>query len=196
MSAPNPHPHGMLPQGDAARTRVARRAVVAAIALGAAGAGAWWGWRQRQLGAATEAPLAFWRDSLPTPGGQPQPLAAFLGRPTLVNFWATWCPPCVEELPLLARFHAENASNGVQVLGLAVDKAEPVQHFLARAPVGFTVLMAGLQGVALTRQLGNTAGGLPFSVLFGRDGRVLARKLGQLREPDLAAWRQLGEAMA
>lgn len=196
MSAPDSRPRGAAPQGDAARMRVARRAVLAAVALGAACAGAWWGVRQRQQGPATEAPPAFWRGSLPTPGGQPQSLAAFLGRPTLVNFWATWCPPCVEELPLLARFHAENAGNGMQVLGLAVDKAEPVQRFLAKAPVGFTVLMAGLEGVALTRQLGNTAGGLPFSVLFGREGRVLARKLGQLRESDLAAWRQLGQAAA
>jgi len=163
-----------------------RGALLAVGALaGLAGQGlAWW---RFQPG---EADLAgFWDQHFPTPEGGSLALSSLRGRPLLINFWATWCPPCVEELPLLDRFHAENKASGWQLLGLAVDQPEPVRRFLARAPVGFPVGMAGLAGVDLTRRLGNTAGGLPFSVLFAADGKLLHRKLGQLHADDLAAWR-------
>ena len=116
-------------------------------------------------------------------------MAPLRGRPLLVNFWATWCPPCVEELPLLSAFYTENKANGLQLVGLAIDKAEPVSRFLARSPVSFPVALAGMEGVELTRELGNAAGGLPFSVLFDAGGRLRERKLGQLHEADLTAWR-------
>lgn len=189
MNGPESHASDAAPA--VAGGRLARRAIMAAVALGAAGAGAWWGTRRLQLAPAAESAPDFWQSSLPSPDGRAQALSAFQGRPAIVNFWATWCPPCVEELPLLARFHAQQAANGVQVLGLAVDKVEPVQRFLAKMPLGFPVLMAGMEGVELSRKLGNTAGGLPFSVLFGRDGRVRARKLGQLQPADLTDWVKL-----
>ena len=163
-----------------------RRALLGVGALaGLAGAGvAWW---RFQPG---EADLAgFWDQHFPTPEGGHLALASLRGKPLLVNFWATWCPPCVEELPLLSRFYTENKANGWQLLGLAVDQLEPVKRFLARAPVSFPVGMAGLAGVDLTRQLGNAAGGLPFTVVFGADGRLLHRKIGQVQASDLAAWR-------
>ena len=163
-----------------------RRALLGVGALaGLAGAGvAWW---RFQPG---EADLAgFWDQHFPTPEGGHLALASLRGKPLLVNFWATWCPPCVEELPLLDRFYTENKANGWELLGLAVDQLDPVKRFLARAPVSFPVGMAGLAGVDLTRQLGNTAGGLPFTVVFGPDGRLLHRKIGQVQASDLAAWR-------
>lgn len=169
--------------------RLGRRAAVAAVAVAAAGAGALFGWRRFQLGEPGELD-AFWTLSFPTPDGGTLQLATLRGRPLLLNFWATWCPPCIEELPLLSSFHAQNRANGWQLLGLAVDRPEPVARFLARSPVGFPIGLAGLEGVELTRQLGNAAGGLPFSVLFDADGRVHDRKLGQLHAPDLARWRQ------
>ncbi len=97
--------------------------------------------------------------------------------------------PEVEELPLLSAFYTENKANGLQLVGLAIDKAEPVSRFLARSPVSFPVALAGMEGVELTRELGNAAGGLPFSVLFDAGGRLRERKLGQLHEADLTAWR-------
>jgi thiol-disulfide isomerase/thioredoxin len=118
-------------------------------------------------------------------------MQSFQGRPLLVNFWATWCAPCVEELPLINDFYRQNKVNGWQVLGLAVDKLTPVQAFLQKMPLDFPVGMAGLSGAEMARALGNLAGGLPFSVVVGANGTVVQRKLGRLHPQDLAAWLRL-----
>jgi thiol-disulfide isomerase/thioredoxin len=109
----------------------------------------------------------------------------------MLNFWATWCPPCVEELPLLNAFFRENQAKGWQIVGIAVDKLAPVQAFLARQALDFPVVLAGMEGLALSKSLGNQAGGLPFTVLVGADGGILNRKIGKLSEHDLALWREL-----
>jgi thiol-disulfide isomerase/thioredoxin len=110
------------------------------------------------------------------------------GKPLLLNFWATWCPPCVQELPLLSSFYQENSVNGWQVLGLAVDQLDAVKRFLAQAPVTFPVALAGAGGIEMSRAFGNRNGGLPFTVILGADGGVLHRKLGQLTPEDLRTW--------
>ena len=91
-------------------------------------------------------------------------------------------------MPLLSAFYTQNKANGLHVLGLAVDKPAPVNQFLARTPVSFPVALAGMEGVDFSRTLGNEAGALPFSVLFGADGSIKQRKIGQLHAADLAAW--------
>jgi thiol-disulfide isomerase/thioredoxin len=121
-----------------------------------------------------------------TPQGAKLPMQSFQGRPLLLNFWATWCPPCVEELPLINDFYLQNKANGWQVLGLAIDKLAPVQSFLQKMPLDFPVGMAGLVGADWVRGLGNPAGGLPFSVVLGANGAVLHRKMGRLLASDLA----------
>lgn len=132
----------------------------------------------------------WWDRVLVTPDGQNLSMATFRGQPLLVNFWATWCPPCVEELPLLNRFAQEQAAAGWRVLGLAVDQVPAVQAFLQRLPLVFPVGMAGLEGVALSRALGNATGALPFTVVLGPDGAVLQRKLGKVSVDDLRQWAQ------
>lgn len=111
--------------------------------------------------------------------------AGWRGQPLLVNFWATWCPPCVKELPEINQFYREAKSRGWQVLGLAVDQAEPVRAFLQKAPLDFAVALAGPQGLGLVRELGNPAGGLPFSVAFDESGEISWRRLGVSRLEDL-----------
>ena len=132
-----------------------------------------------------------WGLEFDTPAGTRLAMQGLRGRPLLINFWATWCPPCVEELPLLDAFFRENADKGWQVLGIAVDKLVPVQSFLGRQPLAFPVVLAGMEGLNLSKNLGNQAGGLPFSVLFGADGSILHRKIGKLSEQDLKLWREL-----
>jgi thiol-disulfide isomerase/thioredoxin len=176
----------------------------AAVGLGAGSAGIWWSLRTRPTPAApASAPgsgagatadpssgaSALWAARLPQAGGGELVLADLKGQPLLVNFWATWCAPCVKELPLLDRFAREQAGR-IGVVGIAVDRAEAVQAFLAKSPVGFRVGVAGFAGGNLARELGNAQGGLPFSVAVDRQGRVLDRKLGETHAEDLQAWAQ------
>jgi len=93
-------------------------------------------------------------------------------------------------MPLLDHFYTENKANGWQVLGLAVDQLDPVKRFLGKLPVQFPIGLAGLAGTEIARELGNAAGGLPFSVLFDAAGKARERKLGRLSPDELAAWRR------
>jgi len=174
--------------------RIQRRTALSwgvAAAAGAAGAGLAW-WRLRPGPVRSEAESAFWASRFDSPAGAPLALQAWQGRPLLVNFWATWCPPCVEELPLLNAFYREQSGKGWQVLGLAVDQPAAVRRFLDKLPLAFPVGMAGLAGTELARSLGNPSGGLPYSVVFDRQGQVTHRKIGKLSAAELAQWAQLG----
>jgi thiol-disulfide isomerase/thioredoxin len=171
------------------RRHVLAGAAVAATLLGAGVA--WWRLQGdgRLGGAEVHEPVAgFWASQWATPVGGIVPMATFKGRPLLINFWATWCPPCVEELPLINDFYLKNKAAGWQVLGLAVDGASAVNQFLEKMPLAFPVALAALGGVELGRNLGNLTGGLPFSVALAADGQVLQRKMGRLTAVDLAAW--------
>jgi thiol-disulfide isomerase/thioredoxin len=126
-----------------------------------------------------------------TPEGQILRMADLRGKPIILNFWATWCPPCIEELPLLNSFFQENKVKGWQVLGLAVDQLEPVKRFLAKSPLDFPVGMSGMPGLELSKSLGNLSGGLPFTVVFGPSGQVAHRKIGKITSKDLQAWATL-----
>jgi thiol-disulfide isomerase/thioredoxin len=131
---------------------------------------------------------AFWQQVFDTPGGPPLNLSALQGKPLLINFWATWCPPCVKEMPELDQFAREFAPLGWQVLGLAIDGPTPVKAFLAKVRVGFAIGLAGFEGTELSQALGNTAGGLPFTVLIDAQGRIRHRKMGATSHQELARW--------
>lgn len=171
-----------------------------AAAAGMAGVGAAW-WRSSARPDSAEpggdgltevASGAFWRMSFDAPDGQALPMSALRGGPLLLNFWATWCPPCVEELPLIDRFYQQNKAAGWRVLGLAVDQPSAVRKSLQDKPLSFPVGMAGFGGTELSKSLGNLSGGLPFSVVFSSTGALLQRKAGKLVPDDLANWARLG----
>jgi len=162
-----------------------RRLAVAAVAAVAGAGGVAWKLREDTPSAATD---ALWGHHFEQPNGRALALSSLRGRPLVINFWATWCPPCVKEMPELDRFHQAYAARGWQVLGLAVDRPEPVREFLTRQPVGFTIALAGLDGTAISRQLGNTTGALPFTAVFDRHGQLKYRKLGETSFAELSAW--------
>ena len=190
------------------RRRIAMGAVAAAA--GVAGVGtAWWKFRPHDAAApltadrVAGAPIAgmdnqgdaaidaFWTSSFDTPDGTPLAMSSFRGKPLLVNFWATWCPPCIEELPLLDSFYQANKDKNWQLLGLAVDQPSAVRKWLQARPLSFPVGMAGFGGTELSKSFGNLSGGLPFSVVFGASGQLLHRKTGKVSPEDLSLWVQL-----
>jgi thiol-disulfide isomerase/thioredoxin len=149
-------------------------------------------WLRREEPAMAVPPVeGFWELRWDTPGGTKLAMETFRGKPLLLNFWATWCAPCIEELPLINDFYRQNGPKGWQVVGLALDKLAPVQSFMRAHPIDFPVGMAGLAGGELGRSLGNLGGSLPFSVVIGASGTVLTRKIGRLSVEDLAVWAQL-----
>lgn len=130
----------------------------------------------------------FWGMRFPAPDGTDIVTARLRGQPLLLNFWGTWCPPCVKEMPELDRFAREFAPAGWRVLGLAVDNPKAVREFLARTPVGYTIGLAGFEGSELTRKLGNDQAGLPFTVAFDKRGAVAQRKAGATTLEELRLW--------
>lgn len=167
--------------------------LAAAVGFGVAGVGAGLAWRtyQRESLALSAAEAGFWRQQFAQLDGANLATASFRGKPLVLNFWATWCPPCVEELPLLNAFFIENKAKGWQVLGLAVDQVAPVTRFLTQSPLAFPVALAGFPGIEVSKSLGNLSGGLPFTVVFGSSGTVLHRKMGKLHTDDLRGWAAL-----
>lgn len=162
--------------------------ITAGVAAAAAAVGAGGYWWQRRAEAEDTASDELWTLDFETPGPNRLAMASLRGKPLVLNFWATWCPPCVREMPALDRFHREHSAKGWQVLGLAADNADAVRKFLAVTPVGFPIALAGFPGIDLSRRLGNLSGGLPFTVLYGRDGQVLKRHIGETQFEQLAAW--------
>ena len=123
--------------------------------------------------------------SFPDRSGERRRLLEWQGRVLVCNFWATWCAPCREEMPLLDALQAQHASSGVQVVGIALDNAANVGEFLRSRPVTYPLLIADATGIELMRRLGNSGGGLPFTVVLDRRGRLAERKLGPYSAEDL-----------
>ena len=160
----------------------------AGLGLGALAAGVGVGLCRRTGQLAADPMEACWALELATPSGAQLPVRTLRGRPLVLNFWATWCPPCVKEMPELDRFAREFSNRGWQVLGVAIDQADPVRAFLKVTPVGFPVVLAGADGLGWVRRLGNPAGGLPFSVVLSAPGQIVQRKLGATDFDELARW--------
>ena len=130
--------------------------------------------------------------TLATPNGAKVEIPRdWAGKPTLVNLWASWCAPCLKEMPELQAFASEQAANGVQVVGIALDDAASVQAMLQRLAITYPNLIDAPGPADAGVRLGNPAGVLPYSVLVSAEGRVLKTRIGPFENrQDIAGWAQ------
>lgn len=153
-----------------------RTAALLALAL--------WAWTVAAAAAEAE---AFFGETLVALDGAPAPLARLRGQPLVVNFWARWCAPCRVEMPQLSAHRKRFVERGIELVGIAIeDNPEVVQAFTKAYGVDYPVLVAKQKGRPLLRALGDETGGLPYTVVFDRDGKLVFRKLGALSAAEMA----------
>lgn len=134
---------------------------------------------------AASASSQLFAQSLPDPQGQLHSLAQWKGKVLIVNFWATWCTPCVQEMPELSALQAELGGKNVQVIGIGIDSSSNIIEFSSMHKITYPLYVAGTSGTELSRQLGNNAGGLPFTILIKPNGQILKTYLGRLKFEEL-----------
>ncbi|CAN7565774.1 TlpA disulfide reductase family protein [Pseudoduganella sp. LjRoot289] len=174
--------------------------VYAAVAIACGAGGAWFSDMQAQQAlaeasaakAASMAALpppvaALFRQQLKDVKGADQSLGQWRGKGLLVNFWATWCAPCVQEMPELSALQAEIQDKKLQIIGIGIDSPSNIAEFAEKHKIAYPVYVGGMSGTDLSRELGNAHGGLPFTVLIGADGRVKKTYLGRLKFDELRA---------
>ena len=158
----------LLVLGAAGAAAAAAGALIGALAL------------QRRSGAAELLGSTF-----AEPSGKPRRLLEWQGKVLLCNFWATWCAPCREEMPMLAAAQQHYAAKGVYVVGIGIDHAVKISEFAAKERISYPLLVAGPEAIELMRRLGNQGGGLPFTVILDRAGALAFRRLGVLTRAEV-----------
>lgn len=116
-----------------------------------------------------------------------QAMKQWQGKFLVVNFWATWCKPCVEEMPELVQLQKDLASNNVQLLGLGIDTPSNIADFAKKYQISYPVFAAGMDGTSISQAMGNKTGGLPFTALISSEGKVVKAYSGRLKMPELRA---------
>jgi thiol-disulfide isomerase/thioredoxin len=157
-----------------------------AIALFFAAIGIYFG-IQHHTPAKPESPAVanFFAQQLEDSEGQMHTLSEWQGKTLIVNFWATWCAPCVEEMPELTALQTELAPSNIQILGIGIDSPSNIREFAAKYKITYPLYIAGITGTELSRQFGNTNGGLPFTVIIGPKGDIKKTYLGRLKMDQL-----------
>ena len=163
---------------------IARRnaLLLAAAGVGAAAAGAVVGALALQSRSGAAALLAA---RYPDPEGRVHRLLDWRGKVLLCNFWATWCAPCREEVPVLVSAKQQWAAERFEVVGIAIDNAANVREFSTRYGINYPLLIADATAIELLRKLGNRGGGLPYTVVVDATGAITHRHLGAFSAADL-----------
>lgn len=124
---------------------------------------------------------------LPDLTGREIASSSFGGKVVIINYWASWCPPCVREMPMLIRTQEAFDPGQLQVVGIAVDRQDDVERFIEGHPINYPILIGDVAAVELSRRLGNRLQGLPFTVIFDRHGRRTFSQVGEVTQAVLDA---------
>ena len=111
--------------------------------------------------------------------GNQHNISEWQGKIRIINFWATWCPPCLKEIPEFMTLQKQYADKGLQFIGIAIDDQEAVEEFLATAKINYPILIGGVTGIALAHQLGNVVDAVPFTLFVNQQGRIIHRQPGE-----------------
>jgi thiol-disulfide isomerase/thioredoxin len=128
---------------------------------------------------------ALFNVALPDTEGREQRLDQWRGKVLVVNFWATWCGPCRDEMAEFVRLQRADGAKGLQFVGIAVDQADKVQQFAKDIDLNYPALIGGLGAMQLSQAMGNDLMALPFTLVVSRDGKIVHRQLGPLKQPQL-----------
>lgn len=167
------------------RRRYAMYALLGALALGI---GVWTArTRYTPTDVTNLVPSPLWEMSFPDRAGKVQSLKQWRGKTLVLNFWATWCAPCREEIPDLMTIRREYAAKSVEIAGIAIDNAQAVVPYARQMNIAYPVLIGEGEALIVARALGNNSGALPYTVVIAPDGTVRMRHLGRLPKAKLQA---------
>jgi thiol-disulfide isomerase/thioredoxin len=123
--------------------------------------------------------------TLPDVAGREQSLGQWRGKVLVVNFWATWCVPCREEMPEFVKIQQELGGRGLQFIGVAIDQVDKVAAFASEIGLNYPALIGGYGAIELSKTMGNRLGALPFTIIVDRAGRIVHTQLGPIKESTL-----------
>jgi thiol-disulfide isomerase/thioredoxin len=167
-------------------TKLKHTFIIVGVAVAAAITGALYRWSEvAEAPPDANAAPKLWALSLPDLAQKRHPLNEWRGKVLVVNFWATWCPPCREEIPGFVRMSQKYSNSGVQFVGISIDSADKVRDFAAQYAINYPLLIGDSAALQIASAFGNRAQGLPFTIILDRSGATRRVRLGQLEEHEL-----------